>query len=98
MNIQLALFYARQYGDQYIDESPNLPPASEDALNTSFERLLMTSMQYQVLLMKIRHIYRWDDPTETAIYLGAYSFFWLIGHLAGAAVSGTPFILSRNNV
>lgn len=47
----------------------------------------MTSMQYQVLLMKVRHIYRWDNPVETAIYLGAYMLFWLLGHLAGAAVS-----------
>lgn len=55
----------------------------------------MTSMQYQVLLMKVRHIYRWDDPLETAIFLGAYIFLWLIGHLAGAAVSFESFSLAH---
>jgi len=55
----------------------------------------MTSLQYQVLLMKIRHIYRWDDPIETAMYLGAYIFFWLIGHLAGAAVSADTLFPSN---
>lgn len=47
----------------------------------------MSSTPYQVVLMKIRHIYRWDDPVETGVYLGSYLFFWAIGHLAGAAVS-----------
>lgn len=86
MGAQLARFYARLYGDQYIDESPNLPPATEESINTSFERLLMTSMPYQVALMKIRHIYRWEDRMETALWLAGYMFFWAINHLAGAAV------------
>ena len=47
----------------------------------------MTSTPYQVVLMKIRHIYRWDDPVETSIYLVSYLFLWAIGHLLSAAVS-----------
>lgn len=47
----------------------------------------MASTPYQVVIMKIRHIYRWEDPMETGVYLGSYLFLWAIGHLAGAAVS-----------
>lgn len=95
MGTQLARFYARLYGDQYIDESPNLPPATEESINVSFERLLMTSMPYQVVLMRIRHIYRWDNPTETAMWLTGYIFFWAFNHLAGASVRGEwPFSLT----
>ena len=37
--------------------------------------------------MKIRHIYRWDDPVETSIYLVSYLFLWAVDHLLSAAVS-----------
>ena len=47
----------------------------------------MTSTPYQVVLMKIRHIYRWDDPVETSIYLVSYLFLWAIDHLLSATVS-----------
>ena len=73
----------------YIDENSNLPMPSEEALNTSIERLLMTSTPYQMLLMKIRHVYRWDDPSETAKYLIAYVFLWAINYITGATVKPT---------
>ena len=47
----------------------------------------MISTPYQVALMKVRHIYRWEDPMETSIYLGSYLLLWVLGQLAGAAVS-----------
>lgn len=46
----------------------------------------MTSMPYQVVLMRIRHIYCWDNPTETALWLAGYVFFWAMNQLTGAAV------------
>lgn len=79
-------FYARKYGDQYIAESPSTYPATEDAIQVSFERLLMTSTPYQVMLMKIRAVYRWEDRRETAFYLGVYMLLWAIGHITGGAV------------
>ena len=63
-----------------------MPEPSEEAINTSMERLVMVSTPYQMLFMKIRHIYRWDNPTETALYLGVYIFLWAANYLAGAAV------------
>ena len=47
----------------------------------------MISTPYQVMLMKIRQIYRWDNRTETALYLAAYIFLWAANYLAGAFVS-----------
>ena len=46
----------------------------------------MTSTPYQMALMKIRRIYRWDDPSETAKYLIAYVFLWAVNYITGAAV------------
>ncbi|KAL8819489.1 MAG: hypothetical protein Q9223_002077 [Gallowayella weberi] len=83
----LLRYYLEHYGDQYIDQNPNLPDPSEEALNTTVERLIMTSTPYQMLLMKIRSIYRWDDPTVTARYLTAYIFLWALNYLSGAAVT-----------
>lgn len=52
------------------------------------ERLVMTSTPYQMLIMKIRHIYRWENKFETAFYLGAFTFLWAVNYLAGTLVSG----------
>ncbi|KAI4180440.1 MAG: hypothetical protein LQ348_005199 [Seirophora lacunosa] len=82
----LLRYYVEHYGDQYIDRNPNLPEPSEEAFNTSMERLVMISTPYQMLVMRFRHIYRWENRTETALYLGAYAFFWAINYLAGAFI------------
>ena len=89
--IQFLRYYAEQYGDQYIDQDPDLPTPSEEAINTSIERLIMASTPYQVLLMKIRHIYRWDDPAYTAKYLAAYTLLWTVNYITGATVK-LPYI------
>lgn len=47
----------------------------------------MTSTPYQMLMMKVRHIYRWDNRRETVLYLAAYAFLWAFNYLAGALVS-----------
>ncbi|KAL8899512.1 MAG: hypothetical protein Q9207_006164 [Kuettlingeria erythrocarpa] len=87
-------FYVEHYGDQYIDRNPNLPEPSQEAINTSLERLVMTSTPYQMLMMKVRHIYRWDNRRETALYLTAYAFLWAFNYLAGALQRLIPQILA----
>ena len=46
----------------------------------------MISTPYQTLLMTIRRIYRWDNPSETATYLVAYVILWLMNYMIGGAV------------
>lgn len=46
----------------------------------------MTSMPYQVILMRIRRIYCWEDRTETAMWLTGYILCWAFNQLTGAAV------------
>ncbi|KAL8798625.1 MAG: hypothetical protein Q9182_006519 [Xanthomendoza sp. 2 TL-2023] len=96
--IKLLRYYLERYGDQYIDQNPNLPEPSEEALNTTVERLIMTSTPYQMLLMKIRSIYRWDDPTVTANYLTAYIFLWAMNYLSGAAILSLIFLVVKRGL
>lgn len=83
---QLLRYFIEHYGDQYTDDNPNFPKPTEEAFNTIGERLIMISTPYQTLLMTIRRIYRWDNPSETARYLVAYVVLWLMNYITGAAV------------
>jgi hypothetical protein len=64
-----------------------MPPMTKDAIISSIERLILTSTPFQTVLMKIRHVYRWEDPMETAIYLVLYFALWAVNYLTGAAVN-----------
>ncbi|KAL8682480.1 MAG: hypothetical protein Q9186_001427 [Xanthomendoza sp. 1 TL-2023] len=91
----LLRYCLEHYGDQYIDQNPNLPNPSEEALNTTVERLIMTSTPYQMLLMRIRSIYRWDDPIVTAQYLTAYIFCWVMNYISGAAILSLIYVVVK---
>jgi len=43
----------------------------------SIERLLVASAPLQTLIMTTRHIYRWENRKETAVYLAAYTSLWI---------------------
>lgn len=89
---QLTRWSAEQYLDLHIENTSSLPKGSEDAINTSVERLVMTSMAYQTALMHIRHIYRWDNVNETAMYMSAYILLLMLGHVSGGTVQ-SPSLL-----
>ncbi|KAL8636427.1 MAG: hypothetical protein Q9228_006177, partial [Teloschistes exilis] len=94
----LLRYHIERYGDGYIDANPNLPTPSEEALNTTVERLIMTSTPYQMLLMNIRHIYRWDDPRKTATYLAAYTLLWAFDYISGAAILAFIWLVIRRRL
>ncbi|KAL8996522.1 MAG: hypothetical protein Q9169_003989 [Polycauliona sp. 2 TL-2023] len=96
--IKLLRYHLEHYGDQYIDQNPNLPTPSEEAINTSVERLIMTSTPYQMVLMKIRHIYRWDNPTQTAKYLAAYVLLWSMNYISGAAILALIWVVIKRRI
>ena len=58
----------------------------------------MTSMSYQTALMKVRYIYRWDEPQTTAIYCSAYFLLLVIGQLGSGIVrtESSPLIRGQN--
>ncbi|KAL8659790.1 MAG: hypothetical protein Q9202_006940 [Teloschistes flavicans] len=94
----LLRYQIEHYGDRYIDANPNLPTPSEEALNTTVERLIMTSTPYQMLLMKVRHVYRWDDPSKTAKYLAAYTLLWAFDYISGAAILALIWLVLKRRL
>ncbi|KAL8692932.1 MAG: hypothetical protein Q9218_002134 [Villophora microphyllina] len=94
----LLRYHVEHYGDSHIDANPNLPTPSEEALNTSLERLIMISTPYQMLLMKIRHIYRWDDPRETSQYLAVYTVLWALNYISGAAILALIWLVIKRRL
>ena len=43
----------------------------------SIERVLVASAPLQTFIMTTRHIYRWENPRETSVYLLAYTLLWI---------------------
>jgi hypothetical protein len=93
--IQLVLQRVEKYGGQYIGFFSEPPPASQETVSASIERLLVASTPWQDLMMHIRRIYRWENHTETVAYLVAYVILWAIGGLCAAAVSHRQLIASH---
>lgn len=58
----------------------------------------MTSMAYQTAIMNIRHIYRWDDVNETAMYMGAYILLLLLGQVSSGMVSRPTLFQYRSDL
>ena len=71
---------------QYIDEHGALP---FDADNTRryVERLLFASAPWQSWAMKVRSVYRWEDPRLTLRWLVLYLVLWYTEHIIGFVVS-----------
>jgi hypothetical protein len=84
---QLFFYYSELYGDRYIGASSELASATKDVVSSSVERLLLTSVPWQRALMKIRQIYRWEDPLKTAVCLVLYVYLWALSYITAVAVS-----------
>ena len=95
--LQLLLQQAEQYGGQYIGFFSEPPPASQETVSASIERLLVASAPWQEFAMHVRRIYRWEYQKETLTYLVAYMILWSYGALSAAGVilstSGLPMKL-----
>ena len=94
-SFKLLLFWVERYGSQYVGASSELPSASQDAIQSGFERLLLSSTPCQEAFMNLRSIYRWEDPKRSARWLMIYFTLWTFNCLAGFAVkSNIPFASS----
>ncbi|KAL8772839.1 MAG: hypothetical protein Q9209_002184 [Squamulea sp. 1 TL-2023] len=81
----LVLQQAEKYGGHYIGSFAEPPPASQETISASVERLLIASTPWQELVMHIRRIYRWENQKETLAYLLAFLILWAYGTLSAAA-------------
>ncbi|KAF7507453.1 hypothetical protein GJ744_010384 [Endocarpon pusillum] len=79
-------FYIERYGAQYIGTSDELPKATQSAIISVFERLILTSAPYQKLLMKSSEVALWKQPKRSACYMAVYFILWWYDCLAGSAL------------
>ncbi|KAL8784993.1 MAG: hypothetical protein Q9213_003654 [Squamulea squamosa] len=82
---RLVLQQAEKYGGHYIGSFAEPPPASQETVSASVERLLIASTPWQELVMHIRRIYRWENRKETSAYLLAFTILWAYGMLSATA-------------
>ena len=91
-SVQLVAFHLEQYGSQYIGASSELPEPTESALISSFERVLLTSIPVQDVVMKLRRIACWERPMETAAYAALYFLLCVFTKVISTIVSDKAFV------
>lgn len=80
-------FYLQKYGGRYIGASDELPEPTEDALISSFERILLTSTPIQDAFMTLRRVSNWENPWQSAPYMVIYFVFLFYSYITRAFVS-----------
>ena len=79
--LQLLLYYTQNVSVPYIEDFDDLP-FDLDVLRSHAERLIMSSAPWQVWLMRVRAVYRWENPASTMKWLALYIFLWQTGLFA----------------
>lgn len=92
---QLSLFYVERYAHRYIGASSELPDPTAEALNSSVERLTLTSAPLQNTIMTLMSIASWDTPMETAAYAALYFTLCVFNYVSRAVVSGELVFLTK---
>ena len=86
---QLAEFYLQKHGGRYIGASSELPEPTQEALVSSFERVLLTSIPVQNFVMELGRIALWDRPMETGAYAVLYFALCVFNFVTRAVVSAS---------
>ena len=76
----ILLWYTQDWSAQYIDDFETLPFDMETLRNHA-ERLVMGSAPWQVWLMEVRSIYRWQDPWRTGCWFALFAILWYTQHM-----------------
>ena len=87
---QNLIYYTQDFSAQYIDDFDELP-FDIDSSRHYVERLLMASAPWQSWAMKVRAVYRWEDPKTTGKWFALYIFLWYTEHMMGFFVSYPVF-------
>ena len=85
--LQLLTVYTAAHAQQYIGASSELPEPTAEALSTSFERVLLTSVPLQNGVIKLISVAFWDSPAETAAYALLYFTLCVFNYVTRAIVS-----------
>ncbi|KAI9794504.1 MAG: hypothetical protein M1833_000364 [Piccolia ochrophora] len=91
----MIIHYTQDFCVQYIDDFDELP-FDVDLLRSHIERLVMASESWQAWLMKVRRVYRWDDPVETGTWFALYLFLWYTQYVMAFLYSYILYSVLRN--
>ena len=89
------MYYTQNFSAQYIDELDDLPTLDLDILNDFVERLVMASAPWQVWAMRIRAVYRWEQPAVTGRWLALYVVLWYINRIPSFLWAYAIFFVMR---
>ncbi|KAH6643005.1 hypothetical protein C7974DRAFT_114432 [Boeremia exigua] len=89
----LLVYYAHQYGGQYIGYGSDLPAPSKHTIMPNIERFLIASSPLQELIMTSRRVYRWEQPSKTAKYLLVYSVLWYFNMLLSGCLAAFVYLV-----
>ncbi|KAK0510724.1 hypothetical protein JMJ35_007156 [Cladonia borealis] len=89
------IYYTQDFSAQYIDDFDELP-FDIDSSRHYVERLLMASAPWQSWAMKVRAVYRWEDPKTTGKWFALYIFLWYTEHMMGFFYFYIIYIVLKN--
>ena len=89
------IYYTQDFSAQYIDDFDDLP-FSLDSSRHYVERIVMASAPWQSWAMKVRSVYRWEDPKTTGRWFALYVFLWYTNHLVGFLYLYIIYFVLRN--
>ena len=91
----ILLYYTQDFNAHYIEELDTLP-FDINTTRQNTERLMMSSGPWQLWLMKVRAVYRWESPKVTARWLALFAFLWYTEHIMGFVYSYIIYMVLRN--
>jgi len=91
------IYYTQDFSAQYIDDFDELP-FDIDSSRHYIERLVMSSAPWQSWAMKVRAVYRWEDPKMTAKWFALYVVLWYTRHIMGFLYFYIIYIVLKNGL
>lgn len=91
----LLLYITQDPGTRYIDDSAELP-FNQDVLIQNVERIIMASAPWQAWFLRLRKVYRWEDPMLTARWFALWMFIWYLNYTISFVVSNLPRALRKH--
>ena len=92
---QLVVWYTQDFAAQYIEPS-NSPSFELDTLKHHVERIAVVSAPWQAWLMKVRSVYRWEDPKVTGRWFAFFLFLWYTNHVLSFLYAYIIYMVLRN--